>query len=169
MPTLLALRKIDNRRPISDEPPISSAEELSPPPEELLAPALPLLDWVRAEAAFYRGDPQDGSALIAAWIDRAAGSIQFWKCQSVRELIEQSPRFRRCDLAATIELPPRSGRLATSIDEEVAGYLSGNPGDARRLLAWWLAELSGEADYYRADTEEQFHAARAAEELWNLS
>lgn len=123
---------------------------------------LPLDEYLLSQASWYRHQDNDTSNLAAATIEQLARSVRFHRATSVSELIAVSPLYRSADLD-TIETPddrPMSW-LAEGLDRECEGYLR-HDGSAARLIAWALLSAAEDADFYHADTLDQYRSAEAA-------
>ncbi len=123
---------------------------------------LPLDEYLLDQSSWYRHQDNDVCTLAACAIERIARSVRFHRCQSVAELLAVSPLFKRVNLDQ-IETPgdrPMSW-LAEGLDREVEGYLL-HEGSAARLIAWALLDVAEDADFFHADTLQQFELAQAA-------
>lgn len=133
---------------------------------------VPLDEWLIGQRAFWlycfeeRG--HDYLLLVANTIERIAKSVRFHRCKSVAELLQRSPVYHQADLDR-IETPadrPLSP-LASALDSAVEDYLV-ETGIAARLVAWAILGVAEEADYFHADTLEQFTDSKAAWEMAQL-
>lgn len=136
---------------------------------------VPLDEWLISQAAWWRSkleseDAQESMLLVAGAIETAAQACRFHRCASVSELVSRSARYRRCglDAIATPDSRPRS-TLAAELDSAVEDYLvSARPGEepgiASRLLAWAILDVANEAEYFMADSVDEYTEAKAAYE-----
>jgi hypothetical protein len=128
--------------------------------------------WFILEANWWRArrvGPDEGyMVLVACELETLARSARFHGARSVAELVERSPKYRRFN-AAHVKTPARRplSLLASALDSAVEDYLQ-EGGAAALLAAWSILGVAEEADFYHADTVEDFTLAQAACDLDEL-
>lgn len=141
---------------------LAAAWEPSPEPDPPHEPALPLAEWILAQASLYRSpamhweapmhDDELALGLVADALQDLAQGVHFHKCVTPAQYLEHTSRLGALPSLEAVRVPRhRICQLALTLDAEAENFLRLKT-DLGRLCAAWILLISADAEELGAET-----------------